>query len=65
MDLVFLGTAEVGVPTLEGLWREHRVVRSIPKNLVRRVEATKNRLRRFILGSISRHSGQNPLNTLL
>ena len=38
---------------------------SIPKNPVRRVEATKNRLRRFILGSISRHSCQNPLNTLL
>ena len=27
MDLVFLGTAEFGLPTLETLWREHRVVR--------------------------------------
>ena len=27
MDLVFLGTAEFGLPTLETLWREHRIVR--------------------------------------
>ena len=27
MDLVFLGTAEFGIPTLEALWKEHRVVR--------------------------------------
>ena len=27
MDLVFLGTAEFGVPTLEALWKKHKVVR--------------------------------------